>query len=236
MRFVNTLFVGLIAAPCVFADIAELEILGFSDHGKVFVFQQSGTTGGAGFSYSERHYIYTENSRHVLGSPVFLEDTTGRKSPHQVSRDLLKILTKKQSTFSLTAHDTVAVRLSTDVSSDPNTLSFYLSEGAILRGEAPYTVSINPMPASKANDCAPFEEVSLGLTLTQRSSLPATTRSTRTVFQPLKHWGCVLHFQVSGAYLFQIEDVPLALGVIVRVRLRGFEGPKIRWMGLGFKL
>jgi len=59
-----------LAAPAFAGDAAELEILGFSENGGIFAFEEYGVQDGSGFPYANRYYIDTEKDAYLPGTPV----------------------------------------------------------------------------------------------------------------------------------------------------------------------
>src|SRR5690606_4210255 len=51
-------------------DVAELDILGFSQNGGIFAFEEYGVQDGSGFPYANRYYIDTATDSYVKGTPV----------------------------------------------------------------------------------------------------------------------------------------------------------------------
>ena len=51
-------------------DMATVQILGFSDDGGIFAFEEYGVQDGSGFPYANRYYIDTANDTFLHGTPV----------------------------------------------------------------------------------------------------------------------------------------------------------------------
>ncbi|RVD32276.1 DUF2259 domain-containing protein, partial [Mesorhizobium sp. M4B.F.Ca.ET.019.03.1.1] len=51
-------------------DVAELEILGFSQDGGVFAFEEFGVQDGSGFPYANRYYIDTSGDSFLKDTPI----------------------------------------------------------------------------------------------------------------------------------------------------------------------
>src|SRR5690606_32743445 len=51
-------------------DMATVQILGFSDDGGIFAFEEYGVQDGSGFPYANRYYIDTANDTFLPGTPV----------------------------------------------------------------------------------------------------------------------------------------------------------------------
>jgi len=234
MRVLIAIFCGVLHASCAVADVAELKVLGFSKNGDIFAFQQTGVLGGAGFAYVENHYISTLTGEHIAGSPFVLEDQSGLMTPAQLSKDLsLGFFTERHgiSSADLTA---LSIRLSTDVSLVPYEVNFFLSENEFTQGEPPYSIKIHPKVLPDSDACLPFDTESFGFEI-EMNEFVSENISLRA-FQSDSRWGCVIDYQISGVYSFQKEDLSDALGIIVRVKLHGFEGPSIRWMAMAFQI
>ena len=71
MRTALALLILLAVAPASLAgDVAELEILGFSDDGSVFAFEEFGVLDGSGFPYSNRYYIDVDSDEFLPATPI----------------------------------------------------------------------------------------------------------------------------------------------------------------------
>ena len=68
-RILTTLFLIFSALTAQAGDTAERRIIGFSDDGKYFAFEQFGVQDGSGFPYSEVFILDTGEDRWVGGSP-----------------------------------------------------------------------------------------------------------------------------------------------------------------------
>lgn len=51
-------------------DAAELNVLGFSNDGAIFAFEEFGIQDGSGFPYANRFYINTATDTYVAGTPI----------------------------------------------------------------------------------------------------------------------------------------------------------------------
>jgi predicted secreted protein len=52
-------------------DVAELAILGFSQSGGIFAFEEYGVQDGSGFPYANRYYIDTATDSYVKGTRLY---------------------------------------------------------------------------------------------------------------------------------------------------------------------
>ncbi len=90
------------AAPAFSGDFASREILGFSEDGTRFAFEEYGVQDGSGFPYSNIYLIDTTNDNWVAGSPFRAridEETADIAAARAKSRELagtnLEIITQK---------------------------------------------------------------------------------------------------------------------------------------------
>jgi len=61
---------ALSAVPAAAGDAATLAILGFSDSGHVFAFEEYGVQDGSGFPYANRYYINTAHDLFLPNTPI----------------------------------------------------------------------------------------------------------------------------------------------------------------------
>lgn len=70
MRAVLALVLAIFVRPAIAGDAAELNVLGFSQNGRVFAFEEFGVQDGSGFPYAHRFYIDTSTDKFLSGTPV----------------------------------------------------------------------------------------------------------------------------------------------------------------------
>lgn len=83
-------------------DFASRQILGFSEDGSLFAFEEYGVQDGSGFPYSNIYLINTDSDTWIAGSPyrVLLEDETksifeARNRAHSLAKEKLSMITRQ---------------------------------------------------------------------------------------------------------------------------------------------
>ena len=230
---------GLITAMWPMAanagDAARLNILGFSEDGGIFAFEEYGVQDGSGFPYANRFYIDTSTDRFLARTPVRIRIDDENASV-ATARDEARRLGESATSLddsNLTANigNTVASNPVTELSADP------------------FKVKVNPRPVFPAIDSA------LTFTLVETAERPSAACQN---IGEIKGFRLFLHQDKPGAEpeaLHVDTSVPASRGcpqgysigaiqsyfpdrgtsviaVLVAVRSFGFEGPDHRWLAV----
>lgn len=237
VRIISAALAGLLAAPALAGDIAELEVLGFNADTSIFAFEEYGVQDGSGFPFARRFYIEVDADRFVPGTPIRVriddENATVDQARAQARAAGQAIVADAE----LAAHrgHLVAHNPVTEMSADP------------------YRIVANPRPVLPAFD-PPFEVRLEELTLETpaRCENLGPVLGYRLVRVDLTEGGVtrVLHEDKSipasrgcptgyrlGAVQTVFPDVGQpAFAVLIQVESFGFEGPNIDWIAVTGRL
>ncbi len=117
-------------------DAAELEILGFSNDGGVFAFEEYGIQDGSGFPYANRYYIDTDTDTFLKGTPIRVridDETASLADARRQARDKGEAVVK-QAELAANPGFTAGFNAITELSADP------------------YRMVVNPRPVFPAID------------------------------------------------------------------------------------
>ncbi|MVA97354.1 DUF2259 domain-containing protein [Nitratireductor sp. CAU 1489] len=227
-----------LCAPAASAgDVAELEILGFSDDASIFAFEEYGVQDGSGFAYANRYYIDVENDSFLPGSPfrVLVRDET-------VSLDTVRAQVKA-------AAETVVA--DAELARNKGWLAAY-SPVTELSGD-PGRMAINPRPVLPPIDAAvAFHLEEIGLAAPERCAAFGPVvgyRLSRVDLEPggafvrlhqdetiPQSRGCPLGYRLGAVQTVYPQGGPPSFAVMIAVRGFGFEGPDIRWLAVTGRL
>ncbi len=244
MRFV-TLLAALVlgqtvaSLPALAGDVAALEILGFSQDGDTFAFEEYGVQDGSGFPYANRYYIDTATDEFLKGTPVRvrLEDEgavleTARKQARDKGE---KIVPQAE----LTANRGITAGLNpvTELSADPYRMVVNprpilapVDEALEFRLEE---IALNNLPGM--DTCNSQGEINGFRLLRIEAHDGGTTRVLHEDKTIPKSRGCPNGYRLGGVQTFSMKGLS-AYAVLIAVRQYGFEGPDYRWIAVTGRL
>lgn len=234
IRFI-ALSLGLLIAQIAHAgDHATLNVIGFSEGGAVFAFEEYGVQDGSGFPYANRFYITTADDQFVAGTPIRV----------RIDEELAAIGDARDQAQSQAS----VLGLPADTDFQPG---FAAGLNAITElSAAPHRMRVNPRPVVPAIDrpleinlvekpmraqgvcegiadtVAGFELVQIGIAdgdSARRLHIDTNVPASRN---------CPLGYRIGGIYTFFPDNGSAVMAVMLAVRSFGFEGPDFRWMAV----
>ncbi|WP_018185120.1 DUF2259 domain-containing protein [Kaistia granuli] len=215
------------AAPAIAGDFAERAILGFSEDGGRFAFEEFGIQDGSGFPYANLFVIDTKKDSWVDGTPIRirLDDETktlaaARQAAAAQAAPLLKSIDQPGT---LLASNPI-----TESGRDPYRIVFKRHAPQQLAGPD-LTVELETIPlAAPGNDDPSYK--------TQGFRLLLKTEDGTTVLHedealPASR-GTALDYRINDVVIHQRFGQPATLVVLVMVLTRGFEGPDGRYLAV----
>lgn len=221
------------ALPAMAGDAAELNILGFTEDGGVFAFEEFGVQDGSGFPYANRYYIDTKTDRFLPGSPIRV-----RLDDESASLEQAREQAKSQGD-AIAPHSTLAANRGFTVGARPITQT---------SGD-PHHMAVNPRPVFPAIDTSlefRIEEIGLeGADYCKDFGQTKGYRLIRLGVQPgneaaLLHEdkslptsrNCALGYSIGAVQTFFPQGGEPVHVVVIAVRSVGFEGPNHRWVAV----
>lgn len=209
-------------------DFAERRIIGFSENGTYFAFEQFGVQDGSGFPYSDIFILNITNDTWAAGSPfrTRLDDEM-----QDVNAARAVTANKAASTIaSLGIHDAGTLLASnpiTEVGADAHHVTFRPTP----HFNAEWQLAINEFQMV-ANGCAGFEQDIRGFALALKldGGQPPKIMHQDNSIPSSRH--CPLNYGVSDVILHGDYNAPNQLIVLVRVLSVGFEGPDMRFIAI----
>ncbi len=237
-------FITLLAQLAVYSaaragDVAELEILGFSQDGGVFAFEEHGVHDGSGFPYSNRYYIDTETDKFLPGTPIRVrldDENASLDSARKQARDKGEAVVG-QAELSANRGITAGLNPVTELSADrfrmvvnprpifspvDRPLEFRLDE-----------IAMNNLPGMEG--CNSHGEINGFRLFKIEAEDGGQTKLLHEDKSIPQSRGCPNGYAIGGVQTFAMEGLS-AFAVLVSVRQYGFEGPDFRWIAVTGRL
>lgn len=222
--------------PAQSGDYADVEILGFSDEGIRFAFEQFGIQDGSGAPYSEIFVINVPTDSWVSGSPIRLkqEQSDGFEVPDEqlyavreenlnAAKEVLgnsRIFSKRGRTV---GHNPV-----TEIGSDPHRLSVHpRTVVPPIDNAMVFSVEEYPLPSG---ECASFGADTKGFRLTL--SHEGEERVLNEDVKLPKSRGCPLSYRIERVVTYFPAGRSPVFAALVLMEKHGFEGRDGRYLAI----
>jgi predicted secreted protein len=238
MRFGSLFILGLLmqlaVIPSVRAgDAAELEILGFSQDGGVFAFEEYGVQDGSGFPYSNRYYVDTKTDKFLPGTPIRIrldDETATLDAARQKAREGgEKIISHDD--LAANRGFTAGLNRVTELSADPFRMAV---------NPRPVFPPIDPsvefrleqIPLAGADICASQGDINGFRLLRIDATHGGQTRLLHEDKSIPQSRGCPFGYLIGGVQTLSSLEGLISYAVLIAVRQHGFEGPDHRWIAV----
>ncbi|WP_353640985.1 DUF2259 domain-containing protein [Mesorhizobium sp. WSM2239] len=234
MRTVLALLVFLTATHTSLAgDVAELEILGFSEDGSVFAFEEYGVLDGSGFPYSNRYYIDVDSDEFLPGTPirVRLEDETAtvEKARGQARERGEKVV--PQSVLEANRGFTAGFNTVTELSADPHRM-LVNPRPIFYPVDHPLEFRLENVPLNNTERCQNHGEINGFRLLRIGASEGGRTQVLHEDKSIPQSRGCPHGYGIGAVQTFYHAGGQSAYAVVISVHSYGFEGPDFRWIAV----
>lgn len=232
LRIIPAAAFALTASTAFAGDFATLNVLGFSEDGSIFAFEEYGVQDGSGFPYANRFYIDTATDSFVSGSPI-----RQRIEDESASVDDAREMAAQSGSTIIADADLVA--------------GFVAGQNSVTETSAdPFRMAVNPRPVvppidaeiefrlkelqfAASGSCAGVTESSVGFTLTQIATEPdQSARVLHTDESVPSSRGCPTGYRIGGVHTYFPQSGAPVYAITIAVRSYGFEGPDYRWMAV----
>jgi predicted secreted protein len=217
-------------------DPANVEILGFSEDGKLFAFEEYGIQDGSGFPYANRYYIDTNTDEFLPNTPILVR-LDNEEASLETARSQARTLGEQVIEDSvLAAHrgDTVGMNALTELNADPHRM---------VVNPRPVFPPIDPtvefrleeIPLPPAEGCesqGPAAGFRL-LRINARNHAPTELLHEDTTIP--KSRNCPNGYRIGRVQTYFGSGRP-AFAVLIAIRQYGFEGPDFRWIAVTGRL
>lgn len=242
MRLVlSVLAASLCLAPVTAraGDTAELEILGFSQDGGIFAFEQYGVADGSGFPYADRFYIDTATDKFLPGTPVRvrLEDENAKladaRQQARAKGEAIVAHAELAANRGITAGLNPVTELSADphrIVVNPRPIFYPVDEPLEFRLDE---IPLNNLPGMEV--CNSQGEINGFRLLKIDASDGGQTSKLHEDTSIPQSRGCPNGYGIGGVQTFSMDSLS-AYAVLIWVRQYGFEGPDYRWIAVTGRL
>jgi predicted secreted protein len=220
------------ALPARAGDYADRTIIGFSEDGTYFAFEEYGVQDGSGFPYANVYVIDVAKDSWVEGTPIRVMPESEDMMLTRARADAMKQARPLLDRLNIIARGNHVVdNPATELSADPYAVRFRTNQWFNM-AERPWSLKLTRIPMPNSKGCEDFDNVAgfrLELTdpdggarvLSEDTSLPAS----RT---------CARDYAISDVVVLPAEKgAPGAsMAVVISLVRQGFEGPDRRFLAV----
>ncbi|MBO9418173.1 DUF2259 domain-containing protein [Labrenzia sp. R4_2] len=245
MRFCKLLvaffaFITGSMSAAIAGDQARLDILGYSEDGRYFAFEQSGIQDGSGFPYSEIFVIDVHEDKWVSPSPFRrrdeIDDSNGYnpvallKAARAANRAAADPLLNS---LGIDGHGlTVGSNPITEISANPFNMKVNLRP-VVPPIDEPMEIQLMEFPLPD-DTCASYGAATKGF---QLNTIYGGEARVRHLDKSLpKSRGCPIGYRIDKVVSYFPEDKPPVITMIVHMATHGFEGPDGRFLAISGRL
>lgn len=237
MRFASfssaLILAGAFATAAHAGDTAELNILGFSQNGNVFAFEEYGVQDGSGFPYANRYYIDTATDSYVKGSPVRVridDESATLQAARDKAREQGEAIVK-QAELAANRGYTAGQNAVTELSADPARMA--VNPRPVFPAiDKPLEFRLETIPFGALEQCHGMGEAQ-GFRLMR---IDATDGGKNQLVHDDKSIpqsrSCPTGYSLGAIQTFASEGSVSHYAVLIAVQKVGFEGPDHRWMAV----
>ncbi|MCV3209766.1 DUF2259 domain-containing protein [Mesorhizobium sp. YC-39] len=217
-------------------DVAELEILGFSQDGSVFAFEEYGVQDGSGFPYANRYYINTADDSFLQGTPIKVrlddENATLEATRLQARQKGEAII--KQDELTANRGITAGFNPVTELSADPFRMVVN-PRPIFFPVDDPLEFRLDEIGLNNTEGCESLGEINGFRLLHIEAKAGGKTELLHEDKSIPKSRGCPNGYRIGAVQTFSLQGLS-AYAVLIAVRQYGFEGPDYRWIAVAGRL
>ncbi len=236
-----TVLAGLLllalAAIARAGTVAEVEIIGFSENGEIFAFEEYGIQDGSGFPFANRFYVETASDSFVSGTPIRVRIDDEAATLEEARRRAQERGEAVISDAELTANRGYMAGWNavTEFSADPTRMAVN-PRPIFPAADAPLEFRLEEIALSQPERCRDLGDV-VGFRLVRAGIEPGQTaeivHEDRNVPESR---GCPLGYRIGGVQTFFPDEGAPVFAVMIAIRSFGFEGPDYRWIAVTGRL
>ncbi|MEM8838764.1 MAG: DUF2259 domain-containing protein [Pseudomonadota bacterium] len=232
--FMISMFLAVLPARSGY--VSELNIIGFTENGSVFVYEEYGVQDGSGFPFARRHYIDTATDSYLPGMPirVLLNDETRTvKEARFVARQEAESLTGLRDLDLIgNPGSQRAFNPVSEVNSDPHRVVFYPETVFRLRAK-PLVLRLSEKRFPAPEMCSFATDQIRGFDLFLINEFDGGgERALNEDLRVPESRGCALGYKIGGVQVYYPEgEKPVLIALIIVERV-GFEGSDFHWLAV----
>lgn len=221
---------ALLAAAPSDADERHLSVLGFTEDGAYFVFDEFGVLRGSGLPFAIRRRVDVASGDIATEREVALEDTSGQLDGIDALDRLRGIggnARPSRGSSWVRATRTLVHNPAAELMADPRKVSFANpSPLGISASTTTVTLTEAPAPAGACERDIPAART-FSLSATRLAVGSAEAHKLGTADGPAV---CALEYRLTGVYTFSGLEPARHLLILVEATVPGFEGPEHTWI------
>lgn len=214
-------------------DVAALDILGFSQNGSIFAFEEYGVQDGSGFPYANRYYIDTATDSYVKGTPVRVridDESATLQAAREKAREQGEAIVG-QSELAANRGYTAGSNAVTELSADP--LRMAVNPRPVFPPiDKPLEFRLETLPFGELEQCHGMGEAKGFRLLRIDASDGGKTQLVHEDKSMPQGRGCPTGYSIGAIQTFASESGVSHYAVLITVQKIGFEGPDYRWMAV----
>jgi predicted secreted protein len=214
-------------------DAAGLEILGFSQDGGVFAFEEYGVQDGSGFPYSNRYYIDTASDSYLKGTPVRVrldDENATLEAAREKARSQGEAIVK-QAELAANRGFTAGFNPVTELSADP--LRMVVNPRPVFPPiDKPLEFRLQTLPFGDIEQCHGMGEASGFRLLRIDASEGGKTQVVHEDKAVPQSRGCPTGYSIGAIQTLSMHGSLSHYAVLIAVQRVGFEGPDHRWIAV----
>ncbi|MGB3390552.1 MAG: DUF2259 domain-containing protein [Pseudaminobacter sp.] len=218
-------------------DVAEIEILGFSQDGGIFAFEEYGIQDGSGFPYATRYYIDTKTDKFLERTPVRVridDENATLDSARRQAREGSQTFIEDAELLENRGH-TAAFNAVTELNADPNRV--VVNPRPVFPPiDAAVEFRLEQFPLAAEGRCEGLGDLAGFRLLRIDASENGKTILLHEDETLPQSRNCPTGYRIGGVQtFFDGKDGPV-FAVLIAVQGIGFEGPDYRWIAVTGKL
>lgn len=240
MRLVGLACLFLLAFAMTAAragTVAEVEILGFSNDGDIFAFEEYGVQDGSGFPFANRFYIDTASDSFVSGTPIRVriddEAATLEEARRRARQQGEAVVPEAE----LAANEgfTAGWNAVTEFSADPHRMTVN-PRPVFPAADALLEFRLEEIPLLQPERCRDLGDI-VGFRLVRSAVEPGQTAELVHADESVpESRGCPLGYRIGAVQTFFPGAGAPVFAVLIAIRSFGFEGPDYRWIAVTGRL
>lgn len=222
----------LLALPALAGDRANLDMLGYSEDGRYFAFEEYGTHDGSGGTYSSIYIVDLKADKWVFGSPFTVDEGGDMDEAPPLSQTRAKAIAKAQDKLAPLKLETpvqILALLGDGVPDADGKQMVFARTICCAPGatdDTHFTLKLTTFPAKLDEDyCADMQSVGYALSVSDGSTTAVLHQDGATL---PRSRGCTLDYRLYAVVEpFEANGTPVA---VISSYPFGFEGPDRRFL------
>lgn len=226
-------FIGLVglAAPAMAGDRALLDLIGYSEDGRYFAFEEYGVQDGSGFAYSSIYIIDLKEDAWVVGTPFTEQADDEETALHQIRQTVQARAANDLESLGVTV-DAEMVAMNGDGVPETDATSLRFGAPGYMPGMVlgDYTLNLTTFAADSVLPCKEWldgDAMGYELTLTEDGVSRIVHRDTSLP----RSRGCTTSYRIYGVAMPPYVGFEGAVAIVSLYRM-GFEGPDRRFLAV----